>query len=1181
VANVVVVSDTGQYVTGLISANGNVIGGNITTAGQLISTQTGSATTGAGQLYLNGATLNRIDYNTNGVAAPAFTTRSAGTKIALYPAIGGSAVDYALGVEAGALWSSIPGADGGQYFKWYGGETPVGSLSGTGVLSVTGNITGANLNTAGAVSAVSVSASGNVTGGNVLAGTGIISTSGNVTGGNLNAAGLSLSSNVVSDLNITSNIAGGNVTTPGLISATGNVSSGNVNTGIVSATGNVRAGNLNAAGLSLSSNVVSALNVTGAIAGANLTTPGLISATGNITGGNLITTAAISAGSVSASGNIIGGNLNAAGLSLSSNVVSNLNVTANITGGNITTPGLISATGNIQSGNINAVNLSLSGNIISALNVTGNATAGNIISVAAISGASVSASGNINSANVNTGIVSATGNILGGNINATTLSATGNVNGGNVNSNTIVGTGTTVKSTGDLTLSATGNIVVNSYINNVTTPVQDTDAANKFYVDSIAQGLHTHDSCNAATTTTLATSSGGTVTYNNGTSGVGATLTTTGSYTTIDGVTLTNGMRILVKNQADAAQNGIYDRTSSTVLTRSSDFDTPAEMAGGDFTFVTAGTQYDNTGWVMIDVVTTVGTSPVDWVQFSGAGTYTANTSAGLSLIGSVFNAKVDQITTAFDGSGNIIVKAGANLTTPNIGAATGTSLSTTGNITGGVVIGNTISTIGNVVSGNVNTGNISLTGNVISNLNVTGNVTGGNIISVAAISGASVSASGNVTGGNVLTGGLISSTGNITGGNVLGGANVNATTHTGTTVSVSGNITGGNVLGGANVNATTHTGTTVSVTGNITGGNLNAAGLSLSSNVVSALNVTGNIAGTNLTTPGLISATGNITGGNLIISGSITDSGQLDITTTSANANIVLTPNGTGNVNTGANVSVTGNVQGGNLRTAGLISATGNITGGNILGGANVNATTLTGTTVSVTGNITGGNILGGANVNATTHTGTTVSVSGNITGGNILGGANVNATTHTGTTVSVTGAITGGSLTVSTGTVTLGNIINANGNAVGNIGSSSVYFNTLFAKATSAQYADLAEMYLSDADYAPGIVLIFGGAQEVTADITSHSTAIAGVVSEKPSHLMNAGLQGKHVVAVALLGRVPCQVQGTVRKGDLLVASDTTGVAQRLNPDQYRPGCVIGKALANYDSDTVGTIEIAVGVK
>jgi hypothetical protein len=163
----------------------------------------------------------------------------------------------------------------------------------------------------------------------------------------------------------------------------------------------------------------------------------------------------------------------------------------------------------------------------------------------------------------------------------------------------------------------------------------------------------------------------------------------------------------------------------------------------------------------------------------------------------------------------------------------------------------------------------------------------------------------------------------------------------------------------------------------------------------------------------------------------------------------------------------------------------------------------------------------------------------------------------------------------------LTTSGITNSNGNGVGNIGAVGGYFNTVFAKATSAQYADLAERYVADADYAPGTVLIFGGEQEVTADISSHSTAIAGVVSENPSYLMNAELQGKHVVSVALLGRVPCQVQGTIRKGDLLVASATPGVAQKLDMAQYLPGCVIGKALANYDSDSVGTIEIAVGIK
>ena len=161
----------------------------------------------------------------------------------------------------------------------------------------------------------------------------------------------------------------------------------------------------------------------------------------------------------------------------------------------------------------------------------------------------------------------------------------------------------------------------------------------------------------------------------------------------------------------------------------------------------------------------------------------------------------------------------------------------------------------------------------------------------------------------------------------------------------------------------------------------------------------------------------------------------------------------------------------------------------------------------------------------------------------------------------------------------VTASGLENSQGNGVGNIGNSSVYFNTVFAKATSAQYADLAEMYVADAVYEPGTLLDFGGNHEVTATTTSHSTAVAGIVSTNPSYLMNATQTGNHVVAVALVGRVPCRVIGTFNKGDRLVASDITGVATGLDMLKYQPGCIIGKALEAYDSTEVGTVEVAVG--
>lgn len=168
-------------------------------------------------------------------------------------------------------------------------------------------------------------------------------------------------------------------------------------------------------------------------------------------------------------------------------------------------------------------------------------------------------------------------------------------------------------------------------------PTSALQLATKQYVDALAEGLHIHASCAAATPNTLASITGGSVTYNNGTAGVGATLTLGVALTILDGYTLQNTDRVLVKNEANQAHNGIYTwATGGTVLTRATDFDTPTEIASGDFTFVSNGTLYGDTGWVQTDAVTTVGTDPIVWSQFSGAGTYTAGT--GLTLTGSQFS---------------------------------------------------------------------------------------------------------------------------------------------------------------------------------------------------------------------------------------------------------------------------------------------------------------------------------------------------------------------------------------------------------------------------------------------------------------------------------------------------------------------------------------------------------------
>lgn len=155
-------------------------------------------------------------------------------------------------------------------------------------------------------------------------------------------------------------------------------------------------------------------------------------------------------------------------------------------------------------------------------------------------------------------------------------------------------------------------------------------------------------------------------------------------------------------------------------------------------------------------------------------------------------------------------------------------------------------------------------------------------------------------------------------------------------------------------------------------------------------------------------------------------------------------------------------------------------------------------------------------------------------------------------------------------------GSITNSGTSGTGNIGATGATFNTVFAKATTAQYADLAEIYTSDQQYPGGTVVVFGGEAEVTQSHSPHDTRIAGVVSTNPAYLMNDSIQG---VPVALQGRVPCRVLGPISKGDRVVSSHIAGVAQVLDPLLYQPGCIIGKALQAIDSAEISVIEVVVG--
>jgi hypothetical protein len=197
-------------------------------------------------------------------------------------------------------------------------------------------------------------------------------------------------------------------------------------------------------------------------------------------------------------------------------------------------------------------------------------------------------------------------------------------------------------------------------------------------------------------------------------------------------------------------------------------------------------------------------------------------------------------------------------------------------------------------------------------------------------------------------------------------------------------------------------------------------------------------------------------------------------------------------------------------------------------------------------------------------TATAITVTSVGNVTG-NLAGNLTGNVTS--------TGANTMGTLTLA-GTLVTKAILPDNADTY-DIGSSTLGYNTVHAKATSAQYADLAEIYESDSEYEVGTVVIFGGDKEITMSTMGADPRVAGIISENPAYLMNSEATGQ---AVALQGKVPCKVVGQISKGDMLVThSQHPGVARKgTNPSM---GTVIGKALEEYNSTEIGTINIVAG--
>ena len=349
---------------------------------------------------------------------------------------------------------------------------------------------------------------------------------------------------------------------------------------------------------------------------------------------------------------------------------------------------------------------------------------------------------------------------------------------------------------------------------------------------------------------------------------------------------------------------------------------------------------------------------------------------------------------------------------------------------------------------------------------------------------------------------------------------------------SVTGNVIGGNIttaglvtasgnITGANIVTTG----LVTVTGNVIGGNVTTAGNVIATGLVSA---GGNVTGANITTAGLITATGNITGGNII-------------TTALMQA---------------ANVSATANVQGGNLRTTGLVSATGNVTSA-----ANIAGTYFIGNGSQLTGLSLGVSVTKFENG---TSKGEVNAPNGNIAF-TVAGTANVVVIDTT---------------TVYANVVSVQSIAKTGSNGVGNIGSSGSYFNQVFATATTALYADVAERFEADALLEPGTVVELGGIKEITKANHDLSENVFGVISTRPAYTMNggAGEDDTHP-RVAMTGRVPVKVTGYVKKGDRLVSAGS-GQARAAQPGEATAFNVIGRSLVDKPTPESGTIEAIVTI-
>ena len=670
------------------------------------------------------------------------------------------------------------------------------------------------------------------------------------------------------------------------------------------------------------------------------------------------------------------------------------------------------------------------------------------------------------------------------------------------------------------------------------------------------------------------------------------------------GTSIANGTsNITIASSGGNATVNIGGTANVAVFATSGEYVTGVVSASGNVTGgnLLTGGLISATGTLSVTGATTLTT--VSTGNISAGNVY----SGGSITTGSLISAVGNVTGSYFIGNGSQLTGVTAGAPTSVVNGTSNVVVASSGNVTVGVAGTPTVAVF--ATTGEYVTGLISATGNVTAN-----NGTFTNIVNVASHTGAVVSVTGNITGGNVsgtaLTGTLATAVQtNITSVGTLGA------------LAVSGNVTAGNVTAGSGVsvpsgsvlfNGTTQVLTvpdnavfemsgdftiefwfyiTATPVGFDTVLSKGAAGvfqpyyftfnssttlLFYSSSSGSSWDVASAVSmgsvSLNAWNTAAVSRSG--TAMRLFLNGALATT----ITNGSAlynNANAVGI-GGRGDVSelfTGY-VSTVRIVKGVGVYTSAYTPATAPLSSTQSANQNGNPSAAITGTSTSLLLNTANG---AGFLTDSSTNN-FTVTNTGTATSNSLAPFVNTSGTVTATAGVFIGNLTAAGVLTVNSGAAATA-IVNGAGNAVGNIGSSGTYFNRLFAQATTALYADLAEVYKADAAYPPGTVLVFGGDQEVTVSTSSHDARIAGVVSTNPAHVMNSGLVSEYTVEVGLIGRVPCQVIGPIAAGDRVVSSSQAGVAERLDMQHYQPGVIIGKAVESYNGTGVGTIEVVVG--